>query len=99
MHSERLIIPEVNQNRAESRFEISLEGRTSILVYQQSERELVLLHTNVSEPLRGKGIATRLATAAMEYARSRQLKVVIRCPFVAGFLEHHPEYAELTKAD
>jgi predicted GNAT family acetyltransferase len=99
MPSQPPIAPQVRDNQAENRFEIVIEGKTSMLVYQRSERELVLLHTNVPEPLRGKGIATRLATAAMEDARSRHTKVVVRCPFIAGFLDHHPEYSELAKAE
>jgi uncharacterized protein len=99
MYSQPPADPDIQDNQAKSRFEIALEGGTSMLVYQRSEHELVLVHTNVPEPLRGKGIATRLATAAMESARSRGLKVVVQCPFVDSFLKHHPEYAELIKGE
>jgi predicted GNAT family acetyltransferase len=99
MGSDHPAVPKVYQNQAESRFEIALEGKTSVLVYKLSEHELALLHTNVPEPLRGNGLGTLLAAFAMEYARLRGLKVVVQCPFVEGFLEHHPEYAGLIRKE
>jgi predicted GNAT family acetyltransferase len=88
-------VPRVYQNQAENRFEIALDGKTSVLVYELSEHELALLHTKVPEDLRGKGLGTLLANFAMEYARSRGLTVAVKCPFIEAFLERHPEYAGL----
>ncbi len=48
--------------------------------------------------LEGRGIGSALARSALEDARSRNLVVTPLCPFVRGYLEHHPEYAPLVEA-
>jgi predicted GNAT family acetyltransferase len=86
---------EVNRNPAKNRFEVKVDGATSILEYRDSPKGLMLVHTMVPDRLRGRGIASKLATAALEYAHAHGVKVVPRCSFVADFLVRHPEYAEL----
>jgi predicted GNAT family acetyltransferase len=59
---------------------------------------LELIHTEVPEPLSGRGIASRLAHAALVYARENGLRVIPTCPFVRSYLERHPEFQELVIA-
>jgi predicted GNAT family acetyltransferase len=49
----------------------------------------------VPKELSGQGVGTRLARGALEQARARGLKVVPKCPFIAGFIGKNPEFAEL----
>jgi hypothetical protein len=56
---------------------------------------LALLHTEIPDALRGSGIASTLAQTALDWARNHHLKVDVVCPFVAAFLETHPEYSDL----
>ena len=60
------------------------------------EHQLIIDHTEVPESLRGRGIAQRLARAALEYAREQGLAVVPNCPFVRAYIRKHPEYASVT---
>ncbi|MBL1069023.1 GNAT family N-acetyltransferase [Streptomyces sp. 7-21] len=53
------------------------------------------LSTFVPEESRGQGVAAELARAALEDARHRGLRVRPTCPFVAGYVERHPEYRPL----
>ena len=76
---------------------VELDGATSVLTYDESANQLVALHTVVPEILAARGIASHLAAAALDYARSRGLKVVPQCSFVAGFIARNPGYAELLK--
>ena len=57
---------------------------------------LQLLHTEVSEGLRGRGVGDALVTAAVEYARRNGDKIIPTCPFVRSWLARHPEYQDLT---
>ena len=54
-----------------------------------------LIHTEVLEPYSGQGHAATLARAALEDARARGLRVKPDCPYVAAYIEKHPEYADL----
>ena len=84
-------VPIVN-NEATQRFEARFAEGVALLQYRyRSDGALVLVHTEVPPALRRKGIATRLASAALAFARDRRLEVVPECPFVAAYLRQHPE--------
>ena len=53
------------------------------------------VHTFVPENQRGHGVADELAKAGLAYARQQHLKVRTSCPFMADYVQHHQEYADL----
>jgi NAD+ kinase len=80
----------------ESRYEILLGGEVAgVLHYRRHGGEVELAHTEIDQAFEGRGLAGRLASAALEDARNRASGVRVTCPFVAGYLERHPEYADL----
>jgi uncharacterized protein len=81
----------VRDHREASRFEAVVDGQVAFLEYERRPTAFVLVHTEVPESLRGHGIATQLAKAALQSARSEGLPVVVRCPFVRAYLQRHPE--------
>jgi predicted GNAT family acetyltransferase len=83
----------VKHNIAEGQFEITQEDQTALLQYRRSGDSMRLIHTEVPEPLRGRGLANQLARAALDYAHFHQLKVIPVCPFIKAYLEKHPEAA------
>jgi predicted GNAT family acetyltransferase len=85
----------VVHNEAKQRFEISIDGQLSILEYKLKNQRLILTHTEVPDVLSRKGIGTRLAHAALEYARQNGLTIVVFCPFVQEYIDSHPEYQSL----
>jgi predicted GNAT family acetyltransferase len=56
---------------------------------------VIALHTEVESDAEGKGVGSTLARTLFEDARTAGHRVVVRCPFVAGWISRHPEYAEL----
>lgn len=82
--------------RVESgRFELERDGLIATLDYTLDSDVLTLLETEVPKALRGTGVAAELARSALEWARERQLKVDVVCPYVSGYLQSHPEFADL----
>ena len=77
------------------RFELERDGHVATLQYTVAGRVLALLHTEIPEALRGSGIASTLAQTALDWARANHMKIDVVCPFVAAFLETHPEYSDL----
>ena len=77
------------------RFELERDGYVASLQYTVAGHVLALLHTEIPEALRGSGVASTLAQTALDWARDHNLKVDVVCPFVAAFLETHPEYSDL----
>lgn len=61
-----------------------------------SGKNLVVYHTEVSEKLRGQGIASRLVAEMVDFARDRGLMVVPLCPYVHAYFERRPDqYADI----
>ena len=78
------------------RFVADASGKLAYITYRQFDGPVLELdHTYVPREHRGGGIASQLAGHALEYARERGCRVVPSCPFVAAYIERHPEYREL----
>lgn len=76
-------------------FELERNGHVASLQYTVAGQVLALIHTEIPEPLRGSGVASTLVESALDWARDHQMKVDVVCPFVAAYLETHPEYSDL----
>ena len=81
----------VTDNREARRFELIVEGQTAVLNYERTAKSIVLVHTEVPVPLRGRHIADVLAKAAIDRAHTEGLQVIAVCPFVKAYLRKHPE--------
>ena len=89
--------PAVRHNPAAGRFEIETDGHRSIIDYARADRMITFTHTFVPGELRGRGLAEKLVRAALEYARTEQLRVVPECSYVAKFIGRHAEYQSLVQ--
>ncbi len=87
---------EVTNNIIQNRFEVSLEGRTAIMEYMIAGTNMIFTHTEVPPEFEGKGIASRMAQFALDYARDHSYKIQALCPFVALYIRRHPEYQPIT---
>jgi NAD+ kinase len=86
----------VVDNFEEQRYEILLGGETvGTLEYRRRGSYIELLDTEIEQTFAGRGLAGRLATAALEDARAKAVPVKVTCPFVTGYVERHPEYSDL----
>lgn len=53
----------------------------------------MFVHTEVDQHFEGRGLGSKLAARALDAARRAGERVVPLCPFIASYLERHPEYA------
>jgi predicted GNAT family acetyltransferase len=81
----------VRDNSEASRFEAVVDGQVAVLQYERQPNAIVIVHTEVPESLRERGIGTRLVSAALEALRAEGLPLVVQCPFVRDYLRSHPE--------
>ena len=86
---------EVKHNQSDGRFEITLEGQRAEVDYRRVGSQIIFTHTGVPPALEGQGIGSKLARTALDYAREQELKVVPLCPFIAGYINRHPEYQDI----
>ena len=86
----------VVHNPRAGRFEVQLEGHLALLEYHIRDAHTVIFpHTEVPKALEGRGIGSRLARAALDWAEENGYRVVPLCWFVEGYIERHPEYQHL----
>ncbi|MGY2084547.1 GNAT family N-acetyltransferase [Blastococcus sp. SYSU DS0539] len=78
------------------RFEIRDGDRVlGVAAYERRGETLVFTHTEVDPGAGESGLGSTLVRAALDEVRSRGGSVVPRCSFVAGWIERHPDYADL----
>ena len=79
-----------------SRYELRLDGHLiGLAAYRRRDGLIAFTHTEVDESCEGCGFGSRLAQAALDDARRKGLEIVPLCPFIAHYVERHPEYQEL----
>ena len=87
---------QIFDNPAEERYEAQVHGAVAGRAYYESAPgRIVFLHTEVDPAYEGRGIGSLLAKDALDDARSKGLRVVARCPFIARYIREHPEYEDL----
>jgi predicted GNAT family acetyltransferase len=88
---------QVKENAAAHRFEAQIGDYLAVAEYRRVGDTITFTHTEVPEPLEGRGIASSLAHTALEQARAQHLTVIPQCPFFASYIRRHPEYAPLVR--
>jgi uncharacterized protein len=79
-----------------SRYELRLGERViGFTDYRLRDDRIVLAHTEIDEECEGRGFGSRLVAGVLEDVRRRGLAVTPLCPFVAHYIEQHPEVADL----
>lgn len=88
----------VKDNPARNRFELEHDGLVAFSAYRREPGRITITHTEVPDAFRGRGIGSELARGALELVRASGDTLVARCPFIAGYIEKHPEYQDLLAA-
>jgi uncharacterized protein len=87
---------EVVDNPARSRYELRDDGHlVGFTEYHERDGVLVFPHTVITQPKRRAGYGATLVRAALDDVRAKGRRIVAECPFVARFVDEHPEYADL----
>ncbi|WP_219470708.1 GNAT family N-acetyltransferase [Nonomuraea rhizosphaerae] len=87
---------EIVDNTAESRFELLLDGKVAGFAdYRLLPTKIVFTHTEVLDAYEGQGLAGKIVSYALDMSRDTGLRVVPLCPYVAEYIERHPQYKDL----
>jgi uncharacterized protein len=76
----------IENNEAAERWEAHVDQQLAVAEYRRRGNAIFFIHTEVPPALAGHGIASQLARAALEDARTRHLAVIPFCPFIAGYI-------------
>ena len=81
------------------RYEVRAGDRVlGLTAYQRRGDQVVFTHTEVDPDTEGGGVGSTLVRGALDDVRAHGLRVVPRCSFVRGYIERHPDYADLVDA-
>jgi predicted GNAT family acetyltransferase len=78
------------------RYEVLIDGELAgFAQYIRKGGRYVFVHTEIDPRFEGRGLGSILAQRALDDVRAQGAPVVPLCPFIAGYLEKHPEYDDL----
>jgi uncharacterized protein len=86
-------------DEANARYELRRDGHVAAFArYHREGDAVVFTHTEVDEAFEGQGLGSQLAAFALDDVRSRGLKAVPHCSFIAGYIaRHEKEYGALVR--
>ena len=59
------------------------------------DTRIIIDHTEVSDALRGKGAGKQLVSAAVDYARKNNIKIIPLCPFAKSVFDKVKEFQDV----
>lgn len=65
--------------------------RLAEMVISIADKNLTVFHTEVSDKLKGQGVASKLLSTMVAYAREHRLKVIALCLYVSAQFKRHPD--------
>lgn len=86
----------VQLNNEKRRYEAAVDGQPAgHIAYTVDGDVLDMHHTEVDGKYEGQGVGGQLVQQALDQARSIGKKVKPSCPFIASWIEKHPDYQDL----
>lgn len=74
------------------------DAQIGVAEYRVDDGTITFTHTEIDEAVREHGMASNLVQNALDDVRKHtKHKVVAECPYVASWLEKHPDYQDLTR--
>ncbi|MFY1694485.1 MULTISPECIES: GNAT family N-acetyltransferase [unclassified Solwaraspora] len=90
----------VQDDPARHRFEILIDDALAgFAAYRLTPGTVTVTHTEIDPAHRGKGAGDALAHGMLSQIRERDEQVVPQCPFIAAYIDRHPEFASLVAGD
>ncbi len=85
----------IRRNAQARRYELLLDGVLAVIVaYREHGDRLEFIHTETLAGFTGQGLAGKLAAYAVQDGIDRGLRLVPYCPFIAAWLQKHPEFSD-----
>lgn len=74
------------------------EGYGARMTFSKAGETMIIIdHTEVDSELRGQGVGEELVAYMVDFARSKNLKVMPLCPFTRSVFEKKPEIRDVLR--
>lgn len=88
--------PVVRDDPENHRYVLELDGEVAgLAVYHIRGDRYFFVHTEIEPGHEREGLGSVLARSALEDVRVKGAQIVPLCPFIAGFIDRHPDYEEM----
>ena len=78
------------------RYEVRTDGELAgFAAYVSGQGVRVFTHTEVDPAYEGQGLGSTLARGALDDVRQKHVAAVPMCPFIASWIERHPDYSDV----
>lgn len=78
------------------RYVIEVDGVVAgFTVYHVRGGRYFFVHTQIEPSFTGQGLGSVLARYALDDVRAKGGTIIPICPFIAGYVDRHPEYQSL----
>jgi predicted GNAT family acetyltransferase len=91
MYTDSLLI----NNETNHSFEMIVEGQRAFIDYRRAGDTYLLIHTEVPEVLRNRGIAKILVEKTFKYLEENHFKMRPFCAYVQAYLKNNPDWKRL----
>jgi predicted GNAT family acetyltransferase len=85
----------ISHDASRRRFTTEVEGHRALLDYSLSDKVMTITHTEVPQPIGGRGIAAQLMQAALATATKEGWSIVPACSYAAAYMRRHPDAGEI----
>ena len=82
-------------NEENKQYEFHIDSDLARIEYIKAQGKIFLTHTEVPAKFEGKGIGSALVKQVLDDIQQKGLSLVPLCPFVAAYINRHPEYNAL----
>lgn len=87
---------ELIDNEENHQYEFRIGNKVPFIEYIKTKNgEIYLTHTQVPAALEGKGVGSQLVEKALKDIERQELRLVPLCPFVAGYIQKHPDWRRI----
>jgi predicted GNAT family acetyltransferase len=88
--------PIIRDDPDRHRYEIVVDDvLAGFAVYHVRSGRYFFVHTEIDDAYEGRGLGSALARGALDDVRAKGATIVALCPFIAGWIDKHPDYADL----
>ena len=91
--------PVLVRNDDGHRYELQVDAQVvAFTEFRVRPNYLVMVHTETDPVFEGRGYGSALVKGLLADVQARGEKIKAECPFVAGYIQRHPEYGDLLAA-
>ena len=88
--------PVLVRNDEAHRYELHVGGQVVAFTdFRVRPNYVVMVHTETDPAFEGRGYGSALVKGLLADVQARGEKIKAECPFVAAYIERHPEYADV----